>query len=79
MGFRAFVIRIGESLGLVGYAKNLEGGSVEIVAEGKRRALGEFCKRIAVKLPVGIRVTGLEEIERTEIKKKSFASFGVAY
>jgi acylphosphatase len=79
VGFRAFVIRIGESLGLAGYAKNLPGGKVEIIAEGEKEKLDDFCRRISVKLPYGIHVTELAEIERIEIKKKSFASFGVAH
>ncbi|MEM2138099.1 MAG: acylphosphatase [Candidatus Anstonellaceae archaeon] len=79
VGFRAFVIRIGESLSLVGYAKNLSDGNVEILAEGDRGKLDEFCRRISVKLPYGIHVAQLETLERTEIRKKSFASFGVAY
>jgi len=79
VGFRALVIRIGESLCLVGYAKNLPDGNVEIVAEGERGKLDEFCRRISVKLPYGIHVSKTELIERKEISKKSFASFGVEY
>jgi acylphosphatase len=79
VGFRAFSIRIGASIGLVGYAKNLPDGTVEIVAEGTQENLDEFCRRIKVKLPAGISVDNLEKVEIKEIKKPSFASFGVAY
>ena len=34
VGFRAFARRAGRELGLVGYAKNLTGGGVEVVARG---------------------------------------------
>ena len=79
VGFRNFVCRIGSSLGLVGYAKNLPNGTVEIIAEGEKEKLEEFARRIHVQLQHGIHVQKLDEIERREIKEKSFASFGVAF
>ncbi len=69
VGFRAFVIRIGSSLGLVGYAKNLPGGMVEVVAEGSQEKLDEFCRRINVKQPTGISVDDLEKAEIKKIRK----------
>ena len=42
VGFRAFVKRLGSSLGLKGYAKNLPNGSVEVIAEGSKQQLTEF-------------------------------------
>lgn len=79
VGFRAFVVRIGASLGLKGYAKNLPDGTVEIAAEGTKEKLDEFCRRIKVNQPLGISVDELEKAEIKEIKKPSYASFSVAY
>ncbi len=39
VGFRYFVYRIATSLNLSGYAKNLWDGTVEVVAEGDKKAL----------------------------------------
>lgn len=79
VGFRDFVCRIGASLSLVGYAKNLPNGTVEIVSEGTQEKLDEFCRRVKARQPLGIRVDDLEKIEIKEIGKPSFASFSVAY
>lgn len=78
VGFREFCRRIGESCSLCGYAKNLDDGSVEIVAEGEKEKLGEFCRRIAIKSPIGIHVKKLETVSQEAVKGKSFASFSVA-
>ena len=46
--FRANTRNIASDLSLKGYAKNLEDGSVEVVAEGneeKLKRLVEFCKK----------------------------------
>ena len=79
VGFRDFACRIGDLLSLVGYAKNLRDGRVELVAEGEEEKIGEFKSRIHAKMPFGIHVDKLEELERKEIKKQSFAAFSVAY
>ncbi|HIH19209.1 TPA: acylphosphatase [Candidatus Micrarchaeota archaeon] len=79
VGFRAFVIRIGSSLNLLGCAKNLPDGSVEIIAEGTKEKLGEFLRRIKFREPNGISVEFLETVEEKEISKPLFASFSVAY
>ncbi|MFW0118844.1 acylphosphatase [Rothia sp. P5764] len=39
VGFRWWTAGIAKPLGLVGYAKNLDDGSVEIVAQGSRTAV----------------------------------------
>lgn len=75
VGFRDFVCRIGASLSLVGFAKNLPDGTVEIAAEGGQEKLDEFCRRIKVRQPPGICVDDLEKAEIREIKKKAFSGF----
>ena len=42
VGYRYFAIDHAERLGLVGYAKNLPNGDVEVVAEGEEADLKEF-------------------------------------
>ncbi|MBU1097339.1 MAG: acylphosphatase [Bacteroidetes bacterium] len=48
VGFRYFVFRQAERLGLKGYVKNLYSGEVYIVAEGNRTLLEEFYKIIKI-------------------------------
>lgn len=48
VGFRYFVIRNAESLGLKGYTKNLFTGGVLTVVEGSRANIEELFKRIRV-------------------------------
>lgn len=42
VGFRWWVAGVAKPLGLVGYAKNMADGSVEIVAQGSRSAVEEL-------------------------------------
>ena len=79
VGFRDFVARIGTSLGLTGYAKNLPDGTVEIVAEGKEANIEELKRRVSVRMPLGISVEGLRTSEISEISSPSFASFGIQF
>ena len=48
VGFRWFVARRAEALGLRGYVKNLYNGSVEIEAEGDRSLVEELVKEVKV-------------------------------
>lgn len=45
VGFRYFIAREADELGLNGYAKNLWNGDVEIYAEGRRELLEEMVKK----------------------------------
>jgi acylphosphatase len=46
VGYRYFVLRQADALGVSGYARNQGDGSVEIVAEGSEAALGDFEARL---------------------------------
>lgn len=46
VGYRWFVRRLADSLGLVGWVRNREDGSVEAQAEGDAAALDEFVARL---------------------------------
>ena len=77
--FRSCTQEKAEELGLTGWVKNEDEGTVVIVAEGEEEKIGEFKSCIHAKMPFGIHVDKLEELERKEIKKQSFAAFSVAY
>jgi len=47
VGFRWFVWQVAERLGLKGVGRNLPDGSVEVVAEGPEKALGELEQALA--------------------------------
>lgn len=47
VGFRWFVCRQAERLGVEGWVRNLEGGRVEAVARGLPRVLDELAARLA--------------------------------
>ena len=42
VGYRYFVLRQADLIGVSGFARNLPDGSVEVVAEGGEDALGRF-------------------------------------
>jgi acylphosphatase len=48
VGFRYFVVRRAEELGLTGYTKNLFSGEVYTVVEGERAMIEEFYKKIKI-------------------------------
>jgi acylphosphatase len=48
VGFRYFIIKNAESLGLKGYTKNLFSGEVLTVVEGSRAKIEELFKKIKV-------------------------------
>ena len=59
VGFRFFMIRRAQELGLTGWVKNRDDGVVEFVAEGMRRDL-ERLQRAAQEGPQMARVTAVE-------------------
>ena len=62
VGYRYFTIRLGERLGLKGYAKNLYDGSVEVYAYGEEEYLDNLQKELA-KGPAYSRVDSVEVFE----------------
>ncbi len=46
VGFRYFVRMAAEELGITGFVQNQRDGSVQIVAQGDKKKLGEFVTRI---------------------------------
>ena len=74
VGFRWFVLRQAQSLGLKGYARNLNSGQVEVVASGDKGLIDELVKSLRVG-PSYASVSGvqLEEINTDE----KFNDFGI--
>ncbi|MBI1967987.1 MAG: acylphosphatase [Gemmatimonadetes bacterium] len=62
VGFRWFVWRQAERLGLRGWARNLPDGSVEVVAEGPAEILVRLEEALA-RGPVAARVDAVEKSE----------------
>jgi acylphosphatase len=76
VGFRYFVIRVAQPLGLRGYARNLSDGSVEVVAQGPRVAL----ERLLEQLRRGASAAEVEEVQTTWREPgEHFSSFHVRY
>ncbi|HEY6057716.1 MAG TPA: acylphosphatase [Candidatus Limnocylindrales bacterium] len=60
VGFRYFVVRRAEQLGVAGWVRNRRDGSVELEAEGPRTAL-ETLVAAARQGPTGARVAAVDE------------------
>jgi acylphosphatase len=62
VGYRYFVLREAEALGIAGFARNLSDGRVEVLAEGAGEALARFEARLR-EGPSFATVTGVERVE----------------
>jgi acylphosphatase len=63
VGFRWFVARRAAELGVSGWARNLPGGQVEVVAAGEAGAVGQM----EASLRTGPRLARVESVEKSEI------------
>ncbi len=73
VGYRYFVLREAEALGVTGFARNLPDGRVEVIAEGPAEVLGDFEARLR-KGPAFARVEG---VERSEAPSRGDAGFHI--
>jgi len=73
VGYRYFVLREAEALGITGFARNLPDGRVEVVAEGPVDILGDFEARLR-KGPAFAHVAG---VERAEAPSRGDAGFHI--
>ena len=62
VGFRWSVRRRAEALGLIGFARNLMDGGVEVVARGEPHVLDELERYLAT----GPRLAAVEAVEKTD-------------
>ena len=73
VGYRQFVWRIAIRLGIKGTVKNLEDGTVEIIAQGEDDKMDEFLAKINThEYPINV-----EKLEITEIQPQDFKHFKV--
>jgi acylphosphatase len=72
--YRAFVRENALLLGLTGWARNLPGGSVEIVAEGDEEDIKEFLMRLR-------KGSSASRVDKIDVKwsetKKEFSGFDI--
>jgi acylphosphatase len=73
VGYRYFVLRHAEELGLAGFARNLPDGSVEVIAEGAEGALGKLLAQLG-EGPAFSHVTG---VEREAVSERGASGFHV--
>lgn len=76
VNYRYFVQRHAESIGLTGYARNLDDGNVEVVAEGDKEKLAQ----LIAKLEAGPRAAHVERVEVEWLKYSGrYSSFDIAF
>jgi acylphosphatase len=76
VGFRYFIVNRAESVGAVGFARNLADGDVEIWAEGTKEALDT----VIAAARSGPRWSSVENVEVKKVEaKRSFRGFEVRY
>ena len=73
VGFRYFVQRIAQELGVTGYVKNLGDGRVEVYAAGTEAQLAELARRLW-KGPAYADVRGVDE---QQAAVRAFSSFRI--
>ncbi len=73
VGYRYFVLREAEALGIKGFARNLPDGRVEVVAEGPDEALGRFEDR----LRQGSAFATVTSVERVDSAPRGDAGFHI--
>lgn len=63
VGFRWFVVQLAERLGLAGLVRNLPDGTVEVLVEGGKEALGE----LEAALGHGPRLARVDGVDKSDI------------
>ncbi len=75
VGFRYYCLKIATSLELVGYAKNIHNGDVEIEVEGEESTVNEFINLVKIG-PEQSRVTSISvESEKYENIYSTFSVY----
>ena len=75
VGYRFSVKRKADSLGIMGYVKNLHDGSVFTTAQGNILALNNFIKWCYI----GPKEALVSNIEKTYVELKNFNEFRIVY
>ena len=61
VGFRRYVLDLAQEMGLTGYVKNLQDGSVEVLVQGPEGSVSEFMKAVKSPPPPAVVREVLEE------------------
>jgi len=72
VGYRYFVLRVAESLGLAGWTRNLPDGSVEVVADGREADLESLEAQLR-EGPGLARVSGVERVAAAPVGERRFS------
>lgn len=76
IGFRWFVCDIARQEGITGYVKNLDDGSVEIVAEAKsKQHIEKFLNRVKTEHSYAV----IREVKIEQIPVSNFDSFKISF
>lgn len=67
VGYRQYAAKIARKLKLIGFAENLEDGTVKIQCKGEGNAIDEFKRQLTVKKPNIAPLVVVESIEETEL------------
>ena len=73
VGFRVATRRRALALGVVGHARNLPDGTVEVSAAGRADALDALARWLA-RGPAGARVDLVEEVGECEVRARTFTT-----
>jgi len=73
VGFRYFAQHAASGLGLIGYARNLDDGSVEVYAAGAPEKISNF----AARLRQGPRWADIRGVEEQEAPVQQYGSFEI--
>ena len=73
VGYRYFVLREAERLGLAGFARNQADGSVEVVAEGGEESLGQ----LEARLRAGPSFASVTAVDRAPVPPRGDAGFHI--
>jgi acylphosphatase len=73
VGYRYFTLHAAEALGVNGFARNLNDGRVEVVAEGSDEALAAFEE----KLRQGPSFSSVDNLDRTAIEPRGDRGFHI--
>jgi len=73
VGYRYFVLRAAEELGVSGFARNLPDGAVEVVAEGTDTALAE----LETRLRAGPSFAGVSNVDRSALAPRGDQGFHI--
>jgi acylphosphatase len=76
--FRDFAKQNANRLGIVGYAKNLKNGQLEIVAQGEEKQLEEFIKHCR-KGPMFAKIEGIDITYEGVAEGEEFEYFDIRY